>query len=228
MAPLLKIAVFDMDNTLIDCDCDMTWKNFVVRHGMAPGSALAEADKFMRDYDNGELVAADFMRFQWAEICGKSQTEMRELSCRHFREEVLPRCREKAKKEIAALKDAGVFTFLLTSTAAILAFPVAEYFGVDDFAGTEIRLNGDIFTSELAGDYLCGENKKRFVAALAAKRGVAAENIRAYGDSINDFELLNYCGEAVAVNPSPALRREAEKARWQIVDWKNDGEKTKC
>ena len=228
MAPLLKIAVFDMDNTLIGCDCDMTWKNFAVRHHLAPESALAESEKFLADYDRGELDEKEFMRFQWAEICGRSRQEMAKLSREHFREEVLPHCRAKAKSEIAALKKAGVHTFLLTSTASVLAFPVAEYFGVDEFSGTEIRLDGEIFTSELSGLYLCGENKKIFVARLAAERNIAPENIRAYGDSINDLELLKFCGEAVAVTPSPALRREAEKAAWQIVDWENDGEKTKC
>ena len=228
MAPLLKIAVFDMDNTLIGCDCDMTWKSFAVRRGLAASSALAESEKFLADYDRGELDEKQFMRFQWAEICGRSRQEMAELSREHFREEVLPCCRAKAKAEISALKKAGVYTFMLTSTAAVLAFPVAEYFGVDEFAGTEIRMDGDIFTSELSGLYLCGENKRTFVSQLAAARGVAPANIRAYGDSINDLELLKFCGEAVAVTPSPALRREAEKAAWKIVDWKNDGEKAKC
>ncbi len=34
MAKEPKIYLFDMDHTLIDNDCDVSWKQFVVRHNL--------------------------------------------------------------------------------------------------------------------------------------------------------------------------------------------------
>ena len=48
-------------------------------------------------------------------------------------------------------------------------------------------------------------------------------SVTAYSDSINDLPLLNYAagtaeGAAVAVNPDPKLRREAEARGWTVLD----------
>ena len=61
---------------------------------------------------------------------------------------------------------------------------------------------------------------KDFVRTLKATEPLS---VNAYCDSINDLPLLNYAagtaeGAAVAVNPDPKLRREAEARGWTVLD----------
>ena len=58
----------------------------------------------------------------------------------------------------------------------------------------------------------CGTGWKR--------RGLGPDAIDAatfYSDSANDLPLLRAVGRAVAVDPDPTLRREAEKRGWAIL-----------
>ena len=46
---MVKLHIFDMDHTLINNDCDVSWKQFAVKHQYADASALQEADDFFED-----------------------------------------------------------------------------------------------------------------------------------------------------------------------------------
>lgn len=216
---MAEVAIFDMDHTLIGVDCDMTWKSFAVAEKLAPASALETADKFMADYDAGCLDMNEFLRFQWQEFRGLTPDEAASLAHRHFEKMILPHCRAKALQEVQEVKKAGYFTFLLTSTASVLAAPVAEYFKVDDFCGAEMEIRNGVITGSPAGIYPCGENKVVLAEKLIRKKNTTFSGARAYGDSINDLPLLSACGRAFAVNPSASLRQKAVENNWDILDW---------
>ena len=73
------IFFFDMDHTLINHDCDVSWKQFVVKHGLAPESDLAEADRYFDDYNAGTLDVEEFYGFQFREFVGISYATMSKL-----------------------------------------------------------------------------------------------------------------------------------------------------
>ncbi len=216
---MLRAAIFDMDMTLLSCDCDMTWKSYAAATGLAPADAVTQAEKFMRDYDAGTLDEAAFLRFQWAEFRGRSEAECRRLAADHFNTCVLPRCRARALEEVNTLRAAGVRLFMLTSTARILAEPVAQYFGFAEFCGAGIAVENGRLTGELQGVYPCGAGKVALAANWAEQAGLTLAECRAYGDSINDLPLLGACGEAVAVSPSVRLAAEAKARNWKVVNW---------
>ena len=173
----------------------------------------------MADYDAGRLDMNEFLRFQWQEFRGLTPAEAAELARRHFEKMVLPHCRAKALQEVQKAKKAGSFTYLLTSTASVLAAPVAEYFGVDDFCGAQMEIRNGVITGAPAGIYPCGENKVVLAEKLIREKNVTFAETTAYGDSINDLPLLSACGRAFAVNPSDSLRQKAVENKWDILDW---------
>ena len=71
LIPQAEVYLFDMDETLINVDCDVTWKEFAVKYGYAPENALAEADRFYLEYCAGTLDIDEFLTFQLAEFAGK-------------------------------------------------------------------------------------------------------------------------------------------------------------
>lgn len=216
---MVRAAIFDMDKTLLSCDCDMTWKSYAAAAGLASPDAVAQAEKFLRDYDAGTLDQVEFLRFQWAEFRGKSEAECRRLAADHFAACVLPHCRKPALAEVNKLRAENWQLLMLTSTARILAEPVAKYFGFSEMRGAEISVADGIVTGNLVGIYPCGPGKVQLAKAWAKAHDLTLAECRAYGDSINDLPLLAACGEAVAVNPSAALARAARENTWSMVDW---------
>ncbi len=214
-----KVAIFDMDHTLLSVDCDYTWKRFAVNRHLANEDALAEADRFMAAYDAGTLDVAEFLRFQWREFIGKKAAEVESLCREHFTAEVLPFCRAGAKKEVERCREAGLKLWLLTSTCRFLAQPVADFFGIGNLFGAEIEVADGIVTGNVTGLYPCGENKVIAAREIADKELCTLAECRAYGDSINDLPLLKAAGQGFAVNPSPALARAAGENNLEILDW---------
>ncbi len=216
-----RVAIFDMDHTLLSVDCDYTWKRFAVDRKLADSDALAEADRFMAAYDAGTLEIADFLRFQWREFIGKSVAEVEALCREHFVTSVLPYCRAKAKKEIDICRAQGMQIWILTSTCRFLAQPVADHFGVDHLFGAEIEVKDGLVTGNATGLYPCGEAKVAAAREIAQKAACTLGECRAYGDSINDLPLLKAVGMGFAVNPAPALEAAAKSCGFEIFDWEN-------
>ncbi|MBR4956890.1 MAG: HAD-IB family hydrolase [Lentisphaeria bacterium] len=209
-----------MDHTLIHADCDVTWKSFAVRHGLAPESAIADADRFYEDYKNGCLDPVAFMRFQLAEFIGNTPAEMAEICRMHFEEFIRESCYPEALALVKELKAGGIPTAILTSTNTEIAAPTAAYFGVDELMGTRLAVADGRFTGEIAGEYAARAGKIAPARDFVARHGATLAETAYYGDSINDLDLLKVVGYPVAANPCPELRQIAEENNWRIVDFK--------
>lgn len=217
-----KFYLFDMDHTLIQADCDVTWKQFAVAHGLAPETALAEADRFFDDYNAGCLDLELFHEFQFREFAGNTVERMAELAEQHFKEFIADRIYPDAVKLIGELRSAGIPVGILTSTNSVIATPVARAFGIDLVLGTRLELRDGRYTGRISGIYGVGPGKVEIAAAELERRGLSFAELAYYGDSINDRYILDACGFPYTVNPSASLRALAEQAHWPILRWKRE------
>ncbi len=211
---------FDMDHTLIGTDCDVTWKSFAVDHGLAPASALDEAERFFRDYNAGTMDVAAFLEFQLREFAGRTLAEVDEWCRLHFEERIRPHIHADAERLIAGLRGRNAELGIITSTNDRLARPVADYFGIAVLDGTRLETAEGRCTGRIDGIYGAGPGKVEILKRLAAERHAALSEFAYYGDSINDREILEAVGFPHAVNPSGALRRIAEAKKWPLLSWK--------
>ena len=214
------LHIFDMDGTLVDNDCDVSWKVFLVDIGIAPRSDIALADKYYYDYVDGVLDLDEFLGFQLREFVGHTHAEMAALCQRHFDEVVRPKCRPgaiAATREVAAT---GKPSTILSSTNTMISEPVRAFFGIRGTAGPTLELDASgRFTGRLAGAYTLGPQKVVCMRQMAEKLGVTPEDTAAYGDSAADIPLLSSVGHPFVVAPSEELRAEAEKRNWPILAW---------
>ncbi len=212
--------LFDMDHTLIDVDCDVTWKHFAVRHHLAPPQALDEAERFFQDYNNGCLDEEAFYEFQFREFKGKSVSEARELSHQHFEEFVREHIYLDAMNEVVNALRTGYPVGILSSTNDVLVEPVAEFFGIKQICGTILEVVDGHYTGQISGVYGGGNGKKKIATALLKDAGVPMDRLAYYGDSINDRYILEASGFPRVVNPADSLRQLANERCWSILKWK--------
>ena len=212
-----KIYFFDMDHTLIDNDCDVSWKSFVVEQKLAPADALERATYFYYQYVDGNLKISDFMDFQLQEFIGKTKAEMAELSQMHFNTWVKKTIFQKAFEEVKRIQKSGVPNVLLSATNTVIARPVAEYFGFDACLATELEIDNGRYTGKLAGEYALGAGKIAIAEQYCKSLNLTLEDAAYYGDSVNDFPILEAVGFPVAANPCAELEAGAMENDWPII-----------
>ncbi len=211
--------LFDMDHTLIGADCDVTWKSFAVAEGLAPASALDEADRFYRDYVSGTLDSAAFGEFQYREYVGRTVAEMAVLAELHFEKWIRPHMYRDAVELVTELRGRGKPVGILTSSNHVVATPVARAFGIDLVLGTRLEVVNGRYTGETTGTYGAGEGKVAISRKLLEVEGMEFRQLAYFGDSINDRHILSACGFPHTVNPDPALRELALARNWKILNW---------
>jgi len=212
-----KIYFFDMDHTLIDNDCDVSWKSFVVEQKLAPPDALERATFYYYQYVEGKLEITDFMDFQLQEFIGKTEEEMAKLSQLHFETWVKKTIYADALAEVKRVQALGVPTVLLSATNSIIARPVAKYFGFDACLATELELNDGHYTGKLAGEYALGAGKIAMAREYCESHNLSLADAVYYGDSVNDFPILEAVGFPIAANPCSELEAGAIEHGWPII-----------
>ena len=217
---MIKLHVFDMDGTLVDHDCDVLWKKFLVDSGIAPRGDRELSLKYYADYTAGVLDVEAFIRFQHREFVGHTLDEMKALCGRCFETTLKVNCRPKAAEYLRKIRATGAGTVLLSGTNTVISDFIRAHFGIGIVCGTELELSADgRFTGNVVGEYALGKGKVTSMLRVAESLGVRPDEVAAYGDSVNDIPLLAAAGEAYAISPAPALRAEAEKRGWHILDW---------
>ncbi len=216
----IKFFWFDMDHTLINNDCDVSWKEFVVKHQLAGPETMLVAEKFFEQYNQGKLDVELFEQFQLEEFVGKNAEEMRVLAEHHFVEFVLPTVYPKAKEMFEQLQAEDKKIGILTATSSVLAQPVATYFKADILFGSEITMEDGKFLNRYRPPYAGGEGKVRILQEFSQATKIPMSQMAYFGDSINDRFVLSAVGHPFATNPSAELLALAQEKNWQIIDFK--------
>ena len=213
---------WDMDHTLIACDCEVSWKRFLVASGLADPRDLGRADAFFADYAAGTLDAEAYLVFQLEDFQGKEAERMDRRAEAHFQARVRPHVYVEAVRMVREQLDRGDFVALLTATNRVLAAPVARHFGIPNVLATEFEVQGGRFTGRVAGGYCLGPGKLARLEGFCTSRGLGLTDVHYYGDSLPDVHVLEQVGHPVAVNPMPGLRSLAQRRGWRICDFSNE------
>ncbi|MFA6716061.1 MAG: HAD family hydrolase [Victivallales bacterium] len=212
-----EIYFFDMDHTLIDNDCDVSWKSFVVEQKLAPSDALERATFYYYQYVDGKLEVSDFMDFQLREFVGKTEPEMDKLVRLHFETWVKKTIFPGAETEVKRIKELGVPVVLLSATNIVIARPLAEYFGFDDCLATRLEIKDGRYTGKLDGEYALGAGKIKIAREYCESHDLTLTDAAYYGDSVNDIPILEAVGFPIAANPCSELETKAKENNWPIV-----------
>ena len=216
-----RLALFDLDGTLLVGDTDELWCEFLVGEGLIDPAYRDANQAVDAAYATGSIAAEDYCRFYCGLLAGHGDDWLPRR--RDFVERVTqPRLAPRAHALVDAHRAAGDRLVLTTATNRFLAEAVAESFGFAEVIATEPERGTDgLFTGRLVGMANMREGKVHRFHAWAAAQGLdpiaALAGASFYSDSANDLSLLLAVARPVAVDPEPRLAAEASSRGWAVL-----------
>jgi len=214
----MKLALFDLDNTLLSGDTDVEWLDFLVERGVLPASERAANHEMDRRYRSGEAAALEYVRFYLRFYPAHDMARLLGLRERFVKERIEPRMLPAARELIRSHRKDLIA--IITATNRFLTEPIAAAFGVEHLIATEPQIEHGRFTGDGVGAPCMREGKiehlERWLVARGKALGEFAESWF-YSDSINDLPLLERVTHPVAVDPGEKLEAVARARGWPRI-----------
>lgn len=218
----MKIALFDLDSTLLPIDSDYSWGVFTQQLGWVDTQEFKRRNEaFYEDYQNQMLDVGAYVEFTTRAIREKGISQALEARKQFMREMIEPQLTPQALNLVRQHLDAGDACVLVTATHDFVAEPIAKAFGFPYFISTDLEKTqqGEL-TGRFVGIPSFREGKVTRVGQWLAQRDMNWDTLDAsyfYSDSINDLPLLEKVSHPVAVNPDEKLQAIATEREWPIL-----------
>ena len=214
----MKLALFDLDHTLLNTDSDHSWGEFLVNEGLVdPVRHRAMIDKFYEDYKAGQLDPIAYNEFVFEFLTQHDNTYLIELHEQFMHKVIRPQMRPEGFAAIEKHRDAGHALVGITATSDFITAPIFREFGISEIIATNAEVVEGKYTGKVINTPCYQKGKLTRLDQWLAGRDVSES--WAYSDSINDRFLLEYADHAIAVNPDDRLEALAKEQAWEIQDW---------
>ncbi len=217
----MALAIFDLDDTLINGDSASLFLQFLVNHGLADASMLAKEAELMQAYHQGLLQMEDYMSFTLQALKGCSIDEVGQWVADFIEQMIAPIVFAEARQVIAKHHAQGDRVLIISATGDHIVGPIARFLGVADFLAIELASQAGLYTGQTEGVLTYQQGKVLRLQAWLQKEGESLADSSGYSDSKNDAPLLSVVSHAYAVNPDAALRDFAIKRKFTILLWCN-------
>jgi HAD superfamily hydrolase (TIGR01490 family) len=220
-SPPARLALFDLDNTLIAGDSDYEWGQYLIDEGVLDrGEYEAQNRAFYEQYKAGTLDIHEFLGFALRPLAAHEPADLARWHAgfmeKRIRPMVLPAARDLVRRHQAA----GDLCAIVTATNSFVTRPIAAGFGIEHLIATEPESKDGRFTGRVAGTPCFREGKIARLDAWLAGRGErlgAFAESTFYSDSHNDLPLLEKVTRPVAVDPDERLLAEASRRGWAVI-----------
>lgn len=217
----MPLAIFDLDDTLIDGDCASLWNEQMARLGWVDRDSFMQRDaQFFQAYNQGELDMAQYMAFTLEPLLGRTEEEVAHLVEPWVEDVIEPLIFSDATRCIAAHRAAGDRVLIISASGMHLVQPIAARIGIDEVLAVELDVAHGAYNGHPRGVLTYQEGKVTRLMEWLQAEGETLDGAAFYSDSRNDLPLLKQVAHPNAVNPDPALRAHAEQAGWPILSWR--------
>ncbi len=216
-----RLALFDLDNTLLTGDTDVLWCEFLIERGLVDVDAFAAANTDMeRRYQVGLATAEDFCGFYVSTLKDHRREDCEGWRDEFFRDWIRPRIPDSARALLYMHRVREEVLILTTATNRFLTELTALDLGIDNLLATEVEEIDEVFTGNTTGLLNMREGKVGRLKQWLDARDWPARLLHEatfYSDSINDLSLLEAVATAIAVDPDPKLAAQAKARGWQVL-----------
>jgi HAD superfamily hydrolase (TIGR01490 family) len=217
----MNLTLFDLDNTLLACDSDYEWGQYLVDQGVLEREAYeAQNAAYYEQYKAGTLDIHEFLGFALRPLAEHAPEDLARWHDGFMAARIRPAMTPQARALVRKHLDAGDLCAVVTATNSFVTAPIAREFGIPHLVATEPeRVNGR-YTGRVAGTPCFREGKIERVHAWLAAQGRQLADFPVssfYSDSQNDLPLMALVARPVAVDPDPTLAAEAGRRGWPVI-----------
>lgn len=217
----MKLALFDLDNTLLAGDSDFQWAQFLIEQKVLDQEVYAAKNiEFYEQYKNGTLDIHEFLDFQLKPLARHSREQLNEWRRQFVAEKIQPLITPGARELVSRHQTERNLCIIITATNSFVTAPIAQALGIDHLIATDPEQIDGQFTGRVAG-VPCFQKGKitRLEQWLNEQNLTWLSFLQSwfYSDSLNDLPLLSKVTHPVAVDPDDTLRAHAQKNNWPII-----------
>jgi HAD superfamily hydrolase (TIGR01490 family) len=214
----MALALFDLDNTLLNGDSDYLWGCFLVEHGIVDGEHYeGENRRFYDQYLEGTLDIHAFLDFQLKPLAQHPRARLEQWRSEFLINKIEPILLPKATDLLNRHRADGDELLIITATNRFITEPIAARYGVTHLLATEPEAVAGEYTGRVSGTPCFQAGKvERLRDWLQANQKTLAGSWF-YSDSHNDLPLLELVSNPVAVDPDDKLRVYAERHGWPVI-----------
>lgn len=189
-----RLAVFDMDSTLIRCE---VIDELAAHAGV--GTAVAEiTERAMR----GELDFDASFTERLGMLSGLSASVLDSVANSLPITEGLPEL-------MITLRARGIRTAILSGGFDYFARGLQARFGFDEVHANILAIENGCATGQVVPPIVNGLRKRELLMSIAEKQGLTTHQVIAIGDGANDLPMLGCAGLGVAFHAKPVVRQQA-------------------
>jgi HAD superfamily hydrolase (TIGR01490 family) len=214
----MTLAIFDLDNTLLNGDTDHAWGVFLAAQGIVDANAYRTAnDRFYQDYLNGELDVFRYQRFVLKPLAQFSMDELHAMRRRFMASHVQPMLQTKAAELLHQHRSQGHTLMIITATNHFITRPIADLLGIEHLIATNPEVVNGRFTGEVSGTPSFQGGKVTRLEQWLSENNESLDGAWFYSDSINDAPLLKQVANPVVVDPDSRLEAMARERDWPVM-----------
>ena len=217
----MRLALFDLDNTLLAGDSDYEWGQFLVDHGVLEREVYeAQNRTYYEQYVAGTLDIHEYLGFALRPLAEHAAGDLERWHAEFMRLRIRPMITPAARALVRRHLDAGDLCAVVTATNSFVTAPIAREFGIAELIATEPEQRNGEFSGSVTGIPCFREGKVARLEEWLTGRGASLASFSEswfYSDSLNDLPLLERVTHPVAVDPDPTLRAHAQRSGWPII-----------
>ena len=220
MAVNKKLAIFDLDHTILKCNSDHSWLDYLMNKQFIKKEDYFDQNaEFQRRFKQGDVNYKDYYEFTIQYLKGKSDDYISNIRSDFMAEVIEPSINIYALRLIHKHYEKGEELLLASGTTSIIADSIAKRLEFKNVVCTKCEQKNNTFTGRIQNPPSLGEGKLKNVQAWMKKNGFSDfMDTTFYSDSLLDIPLLEKVEKPVAVNPDNDLYRVSQNLGWEIID----------
>ena len=215
----MRLALFDLDNTLLAGDSDFEWAQFLIDQGVLDREVYeARNQTFYDQYKAGTLDIHEFLDFQLKPLSRHPRHVLDAWHREFMARKILPIVRDSARALVE--RHRGDLCAVITATNSFVTAPIVREFGIEHLIATEPEERDGAFTGHVTDIPCFREGKVQRLESWLESQGRDLASFEAswfYSDSLNDLPLLTRVTHPVAVDPDETLRAHADLHGWPVI-----------
>jgi HAD superfamily hydrolase (TIGR01490 family) len=216
----MRLAIFDLDDTLIDGDSASLFCRYLVDRRIAGPELLHQEAELMHAYNHGVMNMADYIALTTAPLRALSAEMLNALAADFVHSRILPLHYPQARRQLQAHRAAGDRCLIISATADFIVRHAAAALGVADALAIDLERDArGCLTGRIEGTPSFREGKVVRLRQWLAQVDQSFSGFSFYSDSSNDLPLLEFVDRPHAVNPDPRLGALARTRNWPVLHW---------